>query len=56
MLPVQQIGGTPVRPALELMIAGERVPLIEQVIAPGKFDKAVGSFISPVTGAWCQRG
>jgi hypothetical protein len=47
MPPVQQIGRTPVPPALELMIAGERVPLIEQVIAPGKFDKAVGVVHQP---------
>jgi hypothetical protein len=29
------------------MIAGERVPLIEQVITPGKFDKAVGIVHQP---------
>ena len=29
------------------MIAGERVPLIKQVIASGKFDKAVGVVHQP---------
>ena len=47
MPPVQQIGRTPVPPAFEGVIAGERVPLIEQVIAPGKFDKAVGIVHQP---------
>lgn len=47
MPPVQQIGRAPVRPALEGVIAGERIPLIEQVVAPGKFDKAVGVVHQP---------
>ena len=39
--PVQQIGRAPVSPALIGMVAGERVPLIKQVVTPGDLAKAV---------------
>ncbi|SSW85534.1 Uncharacterised protein [Klebsiella pneumoniae] len=41
MLPVHQVRRTPVPPALKAMLAVQRVPLIEQVIAASKPDKPV---------------
>ncbi len=52
VLPVQQIGGGDVTPALVGVCATQRVPLVEEVIAPVVLDKAVGVVEQPHRG--CQ--
>lgn len=52
VLPVQQIGGGDVAPALVAMLAAKRVPLVEEVIAPVVLDDAVGIVEQPHRG--CQ--
>ncbi len=52
VLPVQQIGGGDVTPALVGVCATQRVPLVEEVITPAVLDKAVGVVEQPHRG--CQ--
>ncbi|MNS55108.1 hypothetical protein D3C72_879340 [compost metagenome] len=52
VLPVQQIGRGDVAPALVAVLAAERIPLVEEVVAPVVLDKAVGVVEQPHRG--CQ--
>ncbi|MNQ63708.1 hypothetical protein D3C85_781000 [compost metagenome] len=52
VLPVQQIGRGDVAPALVAVLAAERIPLVEEVVAPVVLDKAVGIVEQPHRG--CQ--